>query len=140
MLMSHAAAAPPPDVATRVDAYRRLLQVSIALNILIALFVLIWPGGFTSLLNLPDAYPAAWPRLWAALWIGVNLLYIPGAIAPLTNRYPNILGIVIRLAVALLFLLQGGGFLWMALYEAVFGLALLVTYRSALRANLMSKP
>ena len=140
MLMSHAAAALPPDVATRVDAYRRLLQVSIALNILIALFVLIWPGGFTSLLNLPDAYPAAWPRLWAALWIGVNLLYIPGAISPLTTRYPNVLGIVIRLAVALLFLLQGGGFLWMALYEAVFGLALLVTYRSALRANLMSKP
>jgi hypothetical protein len=140
MLMTHAAAALPPDVATKVDTYRRVLQVSIALNILIALFVLIWPGGFTALLNLPDAYPLAWPRLWAALWIGVNLLYIPGAIAPLTNRYPNIMGIAIRLGVALLFLIQGGGFIWMALYEAAFGVALLVTYRGALRANLMSKP
>ena len=56
--------------------------------------------------SAPGRSSSPWPRLWAALWIGVNLLYIPGAIAPLTNRYPNILGIVIRLATALLFLIQ----------------------------------
>ncbi len=140
MLMTQAAAAMPPDVATRVQTYKRVLQVSIVLNILIGIFILIWPYHYADFLNMPEPYPATWPRHWGAQLIAINVLYIPGYVAPLRHRFPNVVGIIIRLTFALFFFTQGDGFIWMGIYDGLFGLALLLTYRSALRANLMSKP
>ena len=140
MMMTQAAAMMPPDVATRVQTYRRVLLVSIVLNILIGIFILFWPDKYAEILNIPEAFPDTWPRHWGAQLLAINALYIPGYVAPLRHRYPNVAGIVIRLSFALFFFTQGGGFIWMGIYDGLFGLALLFTYRSALRANLLSKP
>jgi hypothetical protein len=40
-------------------------------------------------------------RLWGLLLIALSLLYLPGHISPLRNRYPNLMGVAIRLVLAL---------------------------------------
>jgi hypothetical protein len=120
--------------------YRRALWVSIVLNLIVAVIILVSPGTVTHVLNQPDAFPATWPRHWGAQLIAINLLYLPGYWHPVENRWPNVLGILIRLSFALFFFTQGDGFIWMGLYDGLFGLILLVTYWRLYRADLMSKP
>ena len=128
------------DATSRLSVYKRVLTVSIVLNLIVGVFILCWPGAYTALLNMPDAYPATWPRHWGAQLIAINLLYLPGLWFPIKHRYPNILGILIRLLFAIFFFTQGGGFIWMGLYDGFFGLLLAWTYWRAWRADLMAKP
>jgi hypothetical protein len=121
--------------AERFKLYRLLLLTSIVLNLLVGVFILIWPDAFTSLLNQPTAFPKTWPRHWGAQLIAINLLYLPGYWHPRENRWPNWLGIVIRLSFAVFFFSQGDGFIWMGLYDGAFGLALLIIYSRAVRAG-----
>lgn len=121
--------------AKKFKLYRWLLLISIVLNIFIGVFILIWPDAFTSLLHQPTAFPKTWPRHWGAQLIAINLLYLPGYWHPPENRWPNWLGIVIRLSFAVFFFSQGDGFIWMGLYDGIFGLALLIIYSLSLRAR-----
>jgi hypothetical protein len=115
----------------KLNIYRRVLFVSLALNLFVGVFILIWPDAFAHLLNQPEAFPKTWPRHWGAQLIAINLLYLPGYWQPLVNRWPNWLGIAIRLSFAVFFFSQGDGFTPMGIYDGSFGLALLLAYRSA---------
>ncbi len=128
------------DTAAKLKTYRRVLLVSIVLNLIVAFVIIFWPHFITSLLHQPDAFPSTWPRHWGFQLIAINLLYVPGYKYPLDQRWPNWLGIGIRLVFALFFFSQGDGFIWMGLYDGFFGVVLLITYSRLFRANLMSKP
>ncbi len=128
------------DTAAKLQTYRRILLVSIVLNLIVAFIIIFWPHFFTSTLHQPDAFPSTWPRHWGFQLVAINLLYVPGYKRPLDQRWPNWLGILIRLTFALFFFSQGDGFVWMGLYDGGFGLLLLVTYARLFRADVMSKP
>ena len=128
------------EATNTLATYRRILMISILLNLLIGAFILISPATYAAMLNMPEAFPATWPRHWGAQLIAINLLYLPGLLSPIGYRYPNILGILIRLTFAVFFFTQGGGFIWMGLYDGLFGCLLGWTYWRAWRADLMSKP
>ena len=139
-------AAGPPSTPQAQDAvralasYRRVLLVSIVLNLIVAVFILFWPSSFAELLGQPQPHPTTWPSHWGAQLIAINLLYLPGYWDPMRNRWPNYMGIAIRVLFALFFFTQGDGFIWMGLYDGFFGILLWVTYQRARRADLMTKP
>ena len=111
-----------------IRRYRFVLMTSIVLNVAVAFFIIFSPGGFTNLLQQPDAFPSAWPRHWGFQLLAINGLYLPGFRDPVRHRWPNWCGIVIRGTFALFFLSQGDGFVPMGIYDGLSGLALLFTY------------
>jgi hypothetical protein len=123
--------------AKSVKLYRIVLLISILLNLAVGTFILIWPDAFTTMLGQPEAFPKTWPRHWGAQLWAINLLYLPGYKAPLVNRWPNWLGIGIRLSFALFFFSQGDGFIPMGIYDAASGLLLLIAYLPAVKRHRM---
>jgi len=117
----------------RLKRYRVVLFMSIVLNLAVGIFILIWPDRFTALVGQPDAFPKTWPRHWGAQLWAINLLYLPGYWNPLEHRWPNWMGIGIRLAFSLFFFSQGDGFVPMGIYDGLSGLALLFTYLPLVR-------
>jgi hypothetical protein len=116
-----------------VKRYRMLLLTSIVLNLAVGLFILFSPDGFTSLVGQPEAFPKTWPRHWGMQLWAIDLLYLPGYWNPRENRWPNWLGIGIRITFALFFFTQGDGFIPMGIYDGLSGLALLLMYLPVVR-------
>ena len=56
------------------------------------------------------------------------------------RRAPNVIGILGRLWMAIIWTFCGGGFLWLALFDFVFFLILALLYLRFLQATLMSRP
>ena len=123
----------PPHLSPRVKRYRMLLLTSIVLNCAVGLFILIWPDNFTNLVGQPEAFPKTWPRHWGMQLWGIDLLYLPGYWNPRENRWPNWLGIGIRITFALFFFTQGDGFTPMGIYDGLSGLLLLLMYLPVVR-------
>jgi hypothetical protein len=119
--------------ASAIKRYRFVLMVSILMNVAAGFFIMFAPDTFTNLLNQPEAFPKAWPRHWGYQLLAINALYIPGFRDPLTHRWPNWCGIVIRLTFALFFFSQGDGFINMGIYDGISGLLLLFTYLPVVR-------
>ena len=128
------------EATTRLNAFQRALLIVMILDILLGLFVLIWPDAFARLLLLPMAVPAAWSRVFGLMLLGIALFSWRGYLNPAAARWNIWAGLLIRLALAVLFLIQWGGFLWLAAYAAATGVLLWLTYRRAARAELMSHP
>jgi hypothetical protein len=118
----------PVDQTTSVKLYRAVLISSIVLNMAVGVLIMIWPDAFTNQLGQPEAFPDTWPRHWGWQLLAINALYLPGYWDPVVNRWPNWCGIVIRLSFSLFFFSRGDGFVPMAWYDGLSGLALLVTY------------
>lgn len=112
----------------QVKLYRMVVLASILLNIAVGIFILLFPATFASALGQPDPTPDTWPRHWGAQLLAINGLYMPGYWAPITNRWPNWMGIAIRLSFAVFFFTQGDGFIPMGIYDGISGLLLLATY------------
>ena len=117
-----------------IKLYRFVLMVSIVLNVAVAFFIIFRPDAFTSLLQQPDAFPTTWPRHWGYQLLAINGLYLPGFWNPVEHRWPNWMGILIRITFALFFLSQGDGFVLMGVYDGISGLLLLATYVRVIRA------
>lgn len=126
--------------ADRLRSYRLLLAASIVLDILIGLAALIWPVWLARLLAQPEPFPDAWLQAFGLALIGMSLLYVQGWNNPTFYRWPNWAGILIRLTLALFFLSQGQGFLPLAVWEASWGLVLLVAYYRLTQADLLWRP
>jgi hypothetical protein len=128
-----------PSDRKRIKLYRVVLFLSIALNLIVGTFILLQPDSFTNLLSQPEAFPKTWPRHWGAQLWAINLLYLPGYWEPAANRWPNWMGIGIRLAFAAFFLSQGDGFVPMGLYDGASGIALLLTYLPVTRIRVSER-
>ena len=116
------------DQTRSVKLYRAVLITSIVMNMAVGVLIMIWPDAFTNQIGQPEAFPDTWPRHWGWQLLAINGLYLPGYWDPVINRWPNWCGIVIRLSFSLFFFSQGDGFVPMAWYDGLSGLALLVTY------------
>lgn len=121
------------DQTKSLKLYRAVLITSIVLNIAVGIFIMFQPDSFARLLGQPEASPDTWPRHWGWQLLAINALYLPGYWNPIINRWPNWCGIVIRLSFSLFFVSQGDGFIPMAWYDGVSGLALLLTYLPLVR-------
>lgn len=117
-----------------IKRYRFVLMTSIVLNIAVGFYIMFTPESFTRLLNQPDAFPSTWPRHWGFQLLAINGLYLPGFWNPLGQRWPNWLGILIRITFAMFFFSQGDGFTPMGIYDGLSGLALLLTYLPVVRS------
>lgn len=124
----------------RIKLYRVVLFLSIGLNLIVGTFILLQPDSFTNLLNQPEAFPKTWPRHWGAQLWAINLLYLPGYREPVVHRWPNWMGIAIRLAFSAFFFSQGDGFVPMAIYDGASGVALLLTYLPVTRITVGGRP
>lgn len=67
-------------------------------------------------------------------------LQIPASKEPVRRRWSNLVGIAGRLVLGVVYLLLGGGYLWLALIEASSALLLVHLYYRLGRAELMSRP
>ena len=128
-----------PADSKKITLYRAVLFLSIALNLIVGTFILLQPDAFANLLNQPGAFPKTWPRHWGAQLWAINLLYLPGYWEPAVNRWPNWMGIAIRLTFALFFFSQGDGFVPMGIYYGASGIALLLTYLPVTRIGVGEK-
>jgi hypothetical protein len=140
MIQSQSLSRTRGEAVSRVQAFRRALLVVMVLDILIGLFILIWPGAFMRLLLLPVAVDHAWPRIFGLMLLGIALFLWRSYLNPAAARWNIWAGIFLRLGLGLLFLIQWGAFLWLALYMAATALVLFVTRRRAAHAELMSYP
>ena len=126
--------------AERLRTYRLLLAANIVLDALIGLAALVCPVWLARLLAQPEPFPDAWLQAFGLALIGMSLLYVQGWNNPTFYRWPNWTGILIRLALGLLFLGQGQGFLLLAIWEALWGVVLLVAYYRLAEADLLWRP
>jgi hypothetical protein len=122
----------PPPASAETDARLRLYQRVLGANlVLVAGFVALAVASPTTLslaFGFRDPLPADWVRVCGGMLAVVALLYLQGLLDPLGARWPNLVGIVARFAMATLFLSLGGGFLWFCLFDAAFGVLLALTY------------
>jgi hypothetical protein len=128
------------QVATQRTTYRRLLGFTLIVQAMLGLIALIVPVWLARSAELPGPPPAGWVQLWGVMLLITASLYLPGWIEPLHVRWPNIVGIVARFALAIAYLSLDRGLRWFALYELIFAVALAWSYRGLLRADLMSRP
>ena len=128
------------DADARILTFRRVFGLNLILMLVIALVALFAPLCISSVLGLPDPSPSSWVRAWGGMVLLVTMLYVPGYLAPFRARWAVIIGIAGRFGFVLLYLLLGGGFLWLALFELVFGIVLAALYFRAARSELMCRP
>jgi len=118
-----------------VKIYKAMLALSILSNLIVGVIIFFWPDSFTSFAGQPEAFPKAWPRHWGMQLWAIDFLYLPGLMDPEQNRWPNWMGIVIRLTFSAFFLSQGDGFTPMGIYDGISGLLLLIAYLPVTRAT-----
>jgi hypothetical protein len=118
---------------SKVKLYRLVLLLSIISNLVVGVIIFVSPDSFTSFAGQPEAFPKTWPRHWGAQLWAINFLYLPGYRDPVRHRWPNWMGIIIRLAFAVFFFSQGDGFIPMGIWDGISGLLLLFTYLPVVR-------
>ena len=128
MTVATSGATVQPPFTPAVKRYRLFLFLSIVVNLAVGIFILFWPDEFAGLAGQPEAFPKTWPRHWGMQLWAINLLYLPGYWNPVENRWPNWVGIGVRLVFAAFFFMQGDGFVPMGIYDAAWGVTLLLTY------------
>jgi hypothetical protein len=128
------------EADSRRRTYRSLLLTVLVVQVLAGLLALIWPLCVSQWLSLPAPSPDGWLRAFGFMLLVAAALYAPGYINPVYVRTPNVVGIVSRFGLAILFFCMGGNFRWLALYEIVVAVALALTYQRLLGAELMSRP
>jgi hypothetical protein len=128
------------EAVSRLRAYRVLLVVNVAINVMIGLYGVFNPVGLAHLLILPEPYPEAWTQIWAATFLGLQLVYISGARNPLFYRWPNWSNIAISFLLAMVLLYAGSHFRWLAAWEFVWFVVLFFSYYRLTMADLARNP
>jgi hypothetical protein len=128
------------QAATQHTAYRRVLGFALIVQTALGLIALAAPVWLAHAADLPGAPSAGWLRLWGVMLLITAILYLPGWIEPVYARWPNVVGIVARFVLAVVYFWLGRGLRWFGLYELVLAVWLAWSYGRLLRAELMSRP
>lgn len=128
------------QMANRLRIYQVLFRISIIANLLVGLWCIFDPVGFAHRVFQIDPYPQAWPRIWGATLLGLQFVYIPGALNPLFYRWPNWFSIAIKILMTIIFLTAGSSFYLLAAWEFIWFLILLTTYYHLLVADIRANP
>jgi hypothetical protein len=113
---------------TRVRAYHLFLGFCLIVDVLVGLFTIAAPDSVARLLMEPEPFPTMWIRICGILLLGTSFLVFPGWRNPTFYRWPNWAGMAFRLLMMLAFFLEGGVFLFFALWELASPTLLFVTY------------
>jgi hypothetical protein len=124
----------------RRSTYQKALCFNMLLHLAIGLLCMFAPYFVSEILGLPPPASSGWIRGWGATLILVTALYIPGLQDPLRSRYPNIVGILGRLWMAIVWFVIGGGLIWLGLFDLLFAVILAWLYYRYCIAELMSRP
>lgn len=138
-----ASSSPAYSMAQATDLYagfKRALTVAMVLNVVIGLLEILFPSFIVDLLGLPPALSIVWVQYAGVFLIILTGTYIPPRLFPEANQYMAHYVIGLRFVFVIFFLFAGGGFLWFALYDAVFGLWLAITYWRAFKAEIAARP
>lgn len=131
---------------SRRALYKRVLGTNLGLVLVIGLIAIFAPATLSQFVGLPPVSYFGWTRAWGGMLILVTLLYLPGLLDPVRRRWPNIVGMLGRFGMAILFLclaLSGEAFrafLWFSLFDFAFAVVLAVLYFRLFEAELMSRP
>jgi hypothetical protein len=128
------------QVVSARNRYRRLLGIVLVFELLLGLAALVAPSWLARLVAVPMPSPNGWIRLFGLQLLIMAAFSVPGWFNPAYARWTNAVGIVARLALAILCGLLGGGLSWLAGTYVVAGTALAVSYVRMLRSELMSRP
>ena len=120
--------------------FKRALTVAMVLNVLVGLTEILFPSFVIDLLGLPPALSTVWVQYAGLFLIILTGTYLPVRLFPEANRYMAHYVIGLRFVFVVFFLFAGGGFLWYALFDVIFGLWLAITYWRAFKAEIMAKP
>ncbi len=120
--------------------FKRALTVAMVLNVIVGLVELLFPGFVVDLLGLPPALSTVWVRYSGLFLIILTGTYLPLRLFPEANLYLAHYVIGLRFVFVVFFLCAGGGFLWFAAYDAIFGVWLATTYWRAFQAEIMANP
>ncbi len=127
------------EAARKRTTYRRILGAAVITQALAGLVMLAAPAWVAHVLAVGPAAEGV-VRVWGFVLLVVAALYMPGWIDPIYQRWPNVVAILGRCVGVVLYLLLGGGFLWFAVFDAGFAVALSWTYAQAIRSELMTRP
>lgn len=121
-------------------SFKGALTVAMILNLVVGLVELLFPSTVVHILGLPPALSTEWVRYSGLFLIILTGTYVPLRLVPEANRYMAHYVIGLRFAFVVFFLFAGGGFLWFALYDIIFGLWLATTYWRGFKAEIMANP
>lgn len=120
--------------------FKQIVRLRILALLAIALYALIDPAGFVALLRGGEDVDHDWVRGVGALLIFIAFAYLPSAIAPSRTHVANLFPLLAPVIPAILFVWIGGPFLWLALVELAFMLALHLSFRRDALRWLMAQP
>jgi hypothetical protein len=127
------------EAARRRVIYRRLLGCNLVVQGVLGITMLAAPLWICQFIGA-SPMAAALVRIWGLGLLLSAALYLQGWVAPISARWPNLVGVAGRFASALLYLALGPGFFPFALFDGCFAAALLWSYTELGRAELMSRP
>jgi hypothetical protein len=131
-----------PRLETRrgeFKSFRWWLRLGILANALVGLALLLAPETAMDRLALPAA-SEVWVRYVGLFILVVTVSYIPAALYTPAFRFLGSYAIFVRVVFVVFFLIAGGGFLWFALFDGVFAVALSRSYGAGLREDLDLRP
>lgn len=128
------------EATARRASYQRALGFALLVETALAIYAIVAPNSLSVFLGLPVPQPAGWVSALGGLILIAAVLQLPGLLDPVRRRWPNVIGIPGRLFVAVIFLFAGGGFIWLAILEALLALMLVFLYYRLFLAELMSRP
>lgn len=135
-----------------MTTFKWLVRFRILANLLLAGFILYAPQKFIEMFGFADPNSQAvagqelWAQAFAIAYIFLTLAYVPSAIAPTRTPVSNLYVAFAPIVPIILFfwlafrMTWWGGFLWIAVYELLFALALNTTLKREYLGDLMTRP
>ncbi len=120
--------------------FKQIVRLRILALLAVALYALIDPASFPASLGGGETVDADWVRAVGVLFIFIAFAYLPSAIAPSRTHLSNLFPLLAPVIPAVLFVWIGGPFLWLALVELAFLLALHLSFRRDAIRWLMARP
>lgn len=127
------------EADARRASYTRVLRIALLIDIVLGAYAIVAPTSFSGMLGI-GVQPPGWVTAWGGLMLLAVIMHVPGLLDPMRRRWPNVAGAAGRFLLAALYLVIGGGFLWLALLQVVLSLSLASLYFAFLKAELMSRP
>jgi hypothetical protein len=115
--------------------FRRVLWVGIAVNLVLAVGVIMNPAAMLVRFSLPDASPLLWPRFAALLLVLLTVFYMPAGIDPDRYRANAWMAVGSRLVGVVFFLVfQDPVYRMLGMIDLVFFIPEIILLTMAVRA------
>ena len=128
------------QIRARRRAFQRALAADLMLHLAVGLGCLLAPQWVAALAGTAESSAVSWVRAWGAAIILICALYFPGLQDPLRSRYPNLVGALGRIGLAVAWFVAGGRLIWFGLVDLSFAIVLGWLYYRYCIAEIMNRP